>query len=380
MGSSKLNLTDHDCLTASKRKIVTMLQSPAMGQPLLPLIVSAVISLGLGYPAYLIAKHLNILDMPGAAPHKTHARPTPLAGGILLILTLSVMAVFFRQWVTREMAAVMLGAGVIFGFGIWDDRKGLSAPPKLLGQLLASVVLIAGGVQVYFMTVLSNAGYLTPSLAQALNIFITLFWLIGITNALNMIDSMDGIAAGLGVIAAGFFAGAARFAGQTEIAFWSAALCGVSLGLYFWNKTASKFFLGDSGAQTLGFLLASLGILYNPLDRNPESSWFVPIMLLGIPIFDTTLVVLSRLRRKQPVGTGRRDHTYHRLIAMGLSPHFAVFTVHAAALTVGGFAFLTLYLPPLPALTFFLAALLSGFVILLWLEKKPTLDISNHEP
>lgn len=357
-----------------------MIQSPAMGQSFLPLIISAVISLALGYPAYLLAKQFNIMDMPGAAPHKTHARPTPLAGGILLMLTLLVMAVFFRQWASRETVAVMMGAGIIFAFGIWDDRKGLSAPPKLLGQFLASVILIAAGVQVYFMTVLSNAGYLTPALAQAFNIFITLFWLIGITNALNMIDSMDGIAAGLGVIAAGFFAGAARFAGQPQIAFWSAVVCGASLGLYFWNKTASKFFLGDSGAQTLGFLLASLGILYNPLNRNPESSWFVPIMLLGVPIFDTTLVVLSRLRRKQPVGTGRRDHTYHRLIAMGLSPQFAVFTVHAAALTVGGFAFLTIYLPPLPALTFFLAAILGGLVILLWLEKKPTLDASNHEP
>lgn len=349
-----------------------------MNQPLLSLIAGAFISLTLGYPAYLLAKRLNLMDIPGSAPHKTHARPTPLAGGILLMLTLLSMAFLSRQWLNNEIKAVLAGGFVIFAFGLWDDKKGLSAAPKLLGQLSASAVLIACGVQVYFMTILSDAGYITPVFAQVLNIFTTLFWVIGITNALNMIDSKDGIAAGLGVIASGFFAGAAQLAGQPVIAFWSAALCGVSLGLYFWNKTASKFFLGDSGAQTLGFFLASLGILYNPLDRNPVSSWIVPIMLLAAPIFDTTLVVLSRLKRKQSIGTGRRDHTYHRLISMGLSPRIAVFTVHAAALTVGGLAFLSLYLPPLLALTLFLASLVGGLFLLLWLERKPTFDETDQ--
>jgi UDP-GlcNAc:undecaprenyl-phosphate GlcNAc-1-phosphate transferase len=343
-----------------------------MGQPILPLIFSALTSLILGYPAYLLATRLNIMDVPGSAPHKIHARPTPLAGGLLLISTLLAVTFVFPRWLNSEIKAVLAGAVVIFAFGLWDDKKGLSAAPKLLGQVTASIILIAAGVQVYFMTIFSTAGYITPALAQILNILITLFWITGITNALNMIDSMDGIAAGLGVIASAFFMGASQFAGQPQVAFWSAVLCGISLGLYFWNKTAAKFFLGDSGAQTIGFLLACLGILYNPLDRNPESSWIVPIMLLGVPIFDTSLVVLSRIRRKQPVGTGRRDHTYHRLIAMGFSPHLAVFTVHAAALTVGGLALWSLYLPPFLALTFFLLALFSGLIILLWLEKKPT--------
>ncbi|MCK7527093.1 MAG: hypothetical protein MZV64_60530 [Ignavibacteriales bacterium] len=92
---------------------------------------------------------------------------------------------------------------------------------------------------------------------------------------------------------------AASLAGQQVIAIWAMVLLGTSIGLYFWNGTLSKFFLGDSGAQTIGFLLASFGILYNPLNRSPESSWIVPIMLLGIPIFDTTLVVLSRLKENR---------------------------------------------------------------------------------
>jgi UDP-GlcNAc:undecaprenyl-phosphate/decaprenyl-phosphate GlcNAc-1-phosphate transferase len=341
------------------------------------LLSSLLLSLGLGYPAMLIAQRLHLMDLPGAAPHKQHARPTPLAGGLVAALTLALIAVFFRSWLSREIIFVLLGALVVFLFGLWDDRTGLSALPKLVGQLIAAGILIAAGVRVNFLIVLSLAGSITPEAAQILNILITLFWLVGITNAMNMIDSMDGIVAGLGFIAFGFFVWSAIHADQSSLAFWAAALMGVSAGLYFWNAISAKFFLGDSGAQTIGFLLAAFGMMYNPLERSPESSWIVPILLLGVPIFDTTLVVLSRLRRRQMVGTGRRDHTYHRFIALGLSPRVAVLTVHGMALALGIVAFLSLYLPPLPALIFFVIAIMIGLAFLLWLERKPTLDESN---
>jgi UDP-GlcNAc:undecaprenyl-phosphate/decaprenyl-phosphate GlcNAc-1-phosphate transferase len=337
-------------------------------------IVTLVISLGLGYPAMLLARRLRLMDVPGAAPHKAHAHPTPLAGGLLAAGTLALAMLFFRPWLSREVQVVFAGALVILLFGLWDDRQGLSALPKLVGQLIASVVLISSGVQVYFLNIFSLAGHISPEMAQVLNILVTLFWLVGITNAVNMIDSMNGIVAGLSMIAFASFGAATALAGQTDLAFWAAALFGVSAGLYFWNGLTAKFFLGDSGAQTIGFLLASFGMIYTPLERSPESSWIVPIMLLGIPIFDTTLVVLSRLKRKQMIGSGRRDHTYHRLIALGLSPRLAVTTVHLAALALSITAYFTLYLPPLPALTFFFAFVLLGLALLFWFERKPTLD------
>jgi UDP-GlcNAc:undecaprenyl-phosphate GlcNAc-1-phosphate transferase len=342
------------------------------------LIISILVSLVLGYPTTLLAKKLNIIDIPDSAPHKTHAHPTPLAGGILMAATLAFMAFFLRQWLNREVLVVLTGAFIIFLFGLWDDLKGLSAGLKLLGQFIAAAILISSGVQVYFATILLNAGYISPLVAQALNVVVTLFWLFGITNALNMIDSMDGIVAGLGIIAAVCFMGATQLAGQFTLAFWSAILLGISIGLYYWNNLAGKFFLGDSGAQTMGFLLASFGIMYNPLNRNPESSWIVPIMLLGVPIFDTSLVVLSRLRRGQRVGSGRRDHTYHRLIALGISKKYAVLTVHLAALIISCLAFLSLYLPAWLALIFFFATIISGVAVLLWLERKPTLDEQSN--
>jgi len=339
-----------------------------------PLIISILVSLTVGYPAMYLAKRLKIIDIPASAPHKTHTHPTPLAGGILMVFAIALVTLLLRQWVSREIIIVLTGASIVFSFGLWDDLKGLSAGPKLIGQLIAAVVLIASGVQVYFATILSNAGYISPLFAQILNIGITLFWLFGITNALNMIDSMDGIVAGLGIIASLCFMGATQLAGQTTLAFWSAILLGISIGLYFWNNIAAKFFLGDSGAQMMGFLLASFGIMYNPLNRLPESSWIVPIMLLGVPIFDTSLVVLSRLRRAQRIGSGRRDHTYHRLIAIGMSPRYAVLVVHLAAFIISCLAFLSLYLPAWLALTFFIITIFFGILLLLWLERKPTLD------
>lgn len=345
-----------------------------MGNPFSPLVVGFLISIILGYPAMLLANRLNLIDIPGSASHKTHAYPTPLAGGILLTITLAVTVFLFRQYLSRESLVIFSGAVVIFLFGLWDDYKGLGARPKLIGQLIAAAILVLLGVQVHFMTFFAEAGQIPLFVAETLNILITLFWVVGITNAMNMIDSMDGIVAGLGVIAFACFFGATKLADQTALAVWSAALLGICAGLYFWNKIAGKFFLGDSGAQTLGFLLASFGIMYNPLNRSPESSWIVPIMLLGVPIFDTTLVVLSRLRRRQVVGSGRRDHTYHRLIALGFSPRFSVLITHMASFIVSCLAFLTLYLPPLVAMLFFVLTIFCGVAALLWLERKPTLD------
>jgi UDP-GlcNAc:undecaprenyl-phosphate GlcNAc-1-phosphate transferase len=348
-----------------------------MGYQLLPLFISLVLSISLGYPAIFLAKRFNLLDVPGSAPHKAHARTTPLAGGILIVFVFTIILLLFRMWINREALAVLIAAFFIFVFGIWDDRRALSAVPKLIGQFSASAFLILAGVQVHFMTILSDAGFVSAWTAQALNVGITLMWLVGITNAMNMVDSMDGIVAGLGAIASAFFWGAAILAGQQFVAFWSAVLLGTCIGLYFWNKIRAELFLGDSGSQTIGFLLASFGILYNPLDRNPESSWIVPIMLLAVPIFDTTLVMYSRFKRKQSIWSGRLDHTYHRLIALGNTPGAATMLTHLTALTIGILAYATLYFAPIYALTCFLITWICGLILLLWMEKQPTLEDLN---
>ncbi len=320
------------------------------------------------------ARRFNLMDIPGSASHKVHAHPTPLSGGLLIASTFVITAIIFHSWLSRDILVVLTGAAIIFVFGLWDDMMGLGATPKLIGQFLAVAVLIFFRVQVNFIGTLAFAANFPLWVTHFLNISITLFWVIGITNAVNLIDSMDGIVTGLSVIASVCFMVATKLSHQDSLAFWAAVFLGISVGLYFWNRMPAKFFLGDSGSQTIGFLLASFGMMYNPRNFHPESSWVVPIMLLSVPIFDTTLVVVSRLRRGQSVKSGRRDHTYHRLVAFGFSPKRAVLITHLTAFIISCLAFLTLYLPPLIALIFFFAIMLCGIISLLWLEKKPTLD------
>lgn len=344
----------------------------------MPLLFSIAVSVLLGacfgQPALALARKFDLIDIPGSASHKTHKFPTPLAGGLLILLILLVSVVIFYNSLNKDIVVVLLGSAVVFVFGVWDDKKGLSAKPKLMGQFVAVCILVAQGVQVHFIDTFHQAGYVTFFTAQLGNILVTFLWLIGITNAVNMIDSMDGIVAGIGMIAFVCYLYATSMSSQLVLSIWSSILLGICISLYYWNKIAGRMFLGDSGTQVMGFLLAAMGILYNPRDFHPESSWFLPIMLLGVPIFDTTLVVLSRLRRKQPIGTGRRDHTYHRLIAMGFSPKMAVFTTHLAALLVSGLAFFTLFLEPAIAILVFFATLIFGIIIMIWFERKPTLD------
>ena len=350
-----------------------------MGDSILSFLLSLTLSLVAGIPVLRLAERLNLMDMPGAAAHKTHAHPTPLAGGMLLVAVFGLMALLFRAWFRSEVPVILAGAFIVFFFGLWDDKRGLSAVPKLIGQTLAAGLLIAFGVKVQFMTALAEAGFMPQMLADLLNIVITLFWMVGITNAINLIDSMDGIVAGFGVIAAAFFVSATQASGQDIFSFWAAALLGTCAGLYFWNSIKAKFFLGDSGAQTIGFILASLGIMYNPLYRSPESSWIVPILILAYPIFDTSLVTLSRIRRRQSVGIGRRDHTYHRLIAIGIKPRYAVSIVHGASLIISALAFSSLYMLPLVALIIFFTIIITGAILLIWLERKPALDDQPEE-
>jgi UDP-GlcNAc:undecaprenyl-phosphate/decaprenyl-phosphate GlcNAc-1-phosphate transferase len=337
-------------------------------------LLSTLISLALGYPAMRLAFRSKLIDIPGSAPHKQHTHPTPLAGGLLILMTLGISSLVLNQWLTHEILIILCGSFIILFFGIWDDARGLSAYSKLIGQFIASCVLIIGGIKVNFFEGLELLRNFPQTVILLLNIGVTFLWLIGITNAMNMVDSMDGLVAGLCIVTSAFFLGATSISNQRDLMIWSAVLLGLGIGLYFWNASPAYFFLGDSGAQTLGFLLAALGILYNPVGLKQETSWFVPVMLLGVPIFDTTLVALSRIRRKQSLGDGRLDHTYHRMLALGLSPSRAVMALQITALIVNCVAFIALSLSPLWANVIFLLTILLGLIALFWLERKPTLD------
>lgn len=321
--------------------------------------------------AIWIARRVGLMDIPGVAAHKQHTRPTPLAGGIAVALCLVLLLTIFGMW-QSPYVAILAAIAIILVFGLWDDARRLSPLQKVLGQVLASLVMIASGNYIKFLSGL-HLHISSEEVITLLNWLITILWLVGITNAINLIDSMDGQALGFSAIAFGFFIGFCLVAEQASLARFCCILLGMCMGLFIFNISPAKLFLGDSGSQTLGFILASVAFLYTPHEFPQASSWFVPILALGVPIFDTTLVVLSRMRDHRNILRADRSHIYHRLVALGLDPARSVLLILIVSLALNLLAFFSLYLVPWQAnLVFGLTVAVGVLLLVLLLRKSHT--------
>ncbi len=314
-----------------------------------------------------VAVRLKLMDIPGALPRKQHQLPTPYAGGIALLLSLLVLLIGTGMWKSEELRGLFVAVLVIFVFGIWDDYKKLRPVVKLCGQILAAILLIYSGI---YIRIFESTQFFIGGQHEFiwLDWGITLLWIVGVTNAFNLVDSMDGLAVGLSAWAFAFFMLATLDSQQRVLSVLSAMVLGICLGLLFYNITPARLFLGDAGAQGLGLLLATIAIMYTPQVPYQKSSWFIPILLVGVPIFDTALVSFSRLRRRKPFYLGGMDHTYHRLVALGLEPGRAVMAMHMAALMLECAAFVALSLPPGQANGIFAGCILAGFACLFYLD------------
>lgn len=310
--------------------------------------------------AIWMTRRYGLVDVPGISKHKIHDKPTPMAGGLIIMLSLLIPAYWHRWFNYKSIIGMIIGAVVIFFFGTLDDYKGFDASKKLLGQILATFILILTGTQVHLFN------------NNLVNLTLTVFWVVGIVNAYNFVDSMDGLALGLAGIASTFFLLVTIESAQTEFASFSAVILGSTIGLYFFNISPAKLFLGDSGAQQLGFLMAAIGVGYNPVGLQRINSWFVPIILLGVPIFDTALVVFSRLRRGKKVYQASNDHTYHRLCRLGFAPTRAVFTMHLMGIVLGFIAFIALNTKAILGNVIFVSIVIAGCILIIFFEKRDT--------
>jgi UDP-GlcNAc:undecaprenyl-phosphate GlcNAc-1-phosphate transferase len=274
-----------------------------------------------------------------------HRKPTATLGGIGIFaafwggLLLGLLAVkLFRPagqltleplWLPRW--GVLLGASLAFGLGVVDDLKRISPPAKLVGQILiAAMVIFLGYTTNFFSPRISN-----EIVAQLPNILLTFFWLVGITNAINLLDNMDGLAGGISLITAGILSYFFWRSGDHGLLSISLALAGGLLGFLVYNFPPASIFMGDSGSLFLGFTLAVLAIARQPQASNVFAVLGVPTLLFLLPILDTTLVTFTRLLRGQSPAQGGRDHTSHRLIAFGLTERQAVLTLYGVALFSG---------------------------------------------
>lgn len=267
------------------------------------------------------ALRMGVVDAPSS--RKIHVAPVPLLGGAAIYLAFMITLIALSYWVLPfyilQLGAMVLGGSFMFFVGLLDDKWGLSPKVKMGAQILAALWLTATGVKIEALQI------------EALNIFATVIWVVVITNSINFLDNMDGLSAGVSAIAAGFFFLAAYLSGQWLVAAMGAALAGAAVGFVYHNfgiiKQGQAIFMGDSGALFLGYLLAATAIKLR-FGNTYFVTWMVPVLILGLPIFDISLVVLSRLRRRLSPLRGGKDHTSHRLVALGLSKRETVLVIY----------------------------------------------------
>lgn len=283
------------------------------------------IALGLTPLAMRAAVRWDLLDHGG--DRKGDRPPVPYLGGpvmaagfCLAIGTYAVMRPLAPVW--DEVGAMILAAFVLSIVGLVDDIRGLSPGARLAMELLAALAMWQGGIRVELFE-------LWPA-----DLLLTALWVVGITNAFNLLDNMDGLSAGVAAIAGASFFAIAAINGQFLVASLSLAVVGGALGFLRHNFPPARIYMGDSGSLFLGFLLAAIGVKLR-FDAPRTVTFLVPVLVLAVPMTDTVLVVVTRLRRGVSPFQAGRDHVSHRLRRAGLSERAAVGGVYAATLVTG---------------------------------------------
>lgn len=314
-----------------------------------------------------LAFRFGIIDQPG--PRKMHLTPMPLLGGLAMYAGVILAVVLsFRGSARLEVGGILAAATLLVIVGILDERRLLHHQVKLFVAMpMAAVILLASGIRLQLFSSL-----LAAPAAYYLDTTLTLFWVVGITSAFSILDHMDGLCTGIASLASCFFLLLAVTTGQYLVGSLAAAILGASLGFLYWNFNPAKIFMGDGGAMFLGFMMAALGLKLRLPQQSQLGSWTTAILILGVPIFDTLLVSISRGRRGLvPFTSPGKDHTAHRLANLGLGHRGAVLTLYAVGCVFGAMA-VAASLMPLPNVYVLAAALAMGAIpAVAWLERAP---------
>lgn len=282
-----------------------------------------------------LANKTGAVDKPDA--RKVHTTPIPRIGGIGIYLAFSLSIIFvsvisnFEGETLRTIKGLMISGTLMFLVGIIDDYKNLPAKVKLLGQIIAAAVLAVGyDVRVDFITdPLGDYIYLEWVAIPA-----TIFWLVGLTNTVNLIDGLDGLAAGVSGLAAITIFLVAMEQHFFMITILTAGLAGAAFGFLFYNTNPARIFMGDSGSLFLGFMLAAISII-GVMKSAATVALIVPILALGIPILDTTFAILRRYLGGQPIFKPDKGHLHHRLLSLGFTQRQAVFLMYVISAVLG---------------------------------------------
>jgi UDP-GlcNAc:undecaprenyl-phosphate GlcNAc-1-phosphate transferase len=316
----------------------------------------------------MAAIRLDILDRPDW--RKTHNDPTPLLGGLGVYLAF-LLSLLFNNVFYPGMKILLLGASLILILGLWDDIRPVQALLKFIIQVLISLMMICfGNIQLTFF-------YHTP-FAPFINIPLTVLWIMGITNAMNFFDGIDGLATTISIIIAGFLGVIAFKTNQPALGWFSVALAGSCMGFMPYNFRMGRpalLFLGDAGSTFLGFTLAGLAVLGNWSNTSHFVSLTAPIIIFGVLIFDMIYVNLSRIKNRlarnffELLTCVNRDHLHHRLLFMGFSGKEAVFIIAVISACLGVSALLIMNQKVIEAvLGLSQAVMILGLIVILMLK------------
>lgn len=331
-----------------------------------PLLLSALLTAAM----VRVGPRIGLVDRPGAAGHKQHARVVPLGGGVAIFLTIAVTfglgaaAILILQgwqppWLPgiitanlpglgKKLVAGLLllpGAAALFAIGLYDDYRPLGAWPKLIGEI------VVAGFTVWALDIRA-AEFLPDAVSMAM----TTLWIVTVINAINFIDNMDGLAGGVVALCGVIFTATAVVNGQLFVPAMLLVIVGAALGFLLFNFPPARIFMGDSGAYVLGYFLGVLTVLttYTTRLEAQPAALAVPLIILAVPLYDLLSVLTVRVAGRRNPMVGDRSHFSHRLLGRGMSTRVAVLTIYLAVCATGLAAIFLLQLP----------AVLAGVVII----------------
>lgn len=294
---------------------------------ILAFLIALIVAYALTPGIISLAKKAGAFDAPDE--RKVHTTPIPRLGGIGIYFAFMV-AVFFTIDITREITGLLLGGTIIVLVGIVDDLKNLPARVKLAGQIFAAAVLVYFDVRIDFISdPFGDMIYL-----EYLAIPATLFWIVGLTNTVNLIDGLDGLAAGVSTIASITILLVALQQHYLLIAVLTAALAGSAFGFLHYNFNPAKIFMGDTGSMFLGYMLAGISII-GAVKSAATIALIVPIFALGLPILDTAFAIVRRYMGGVPIFKPDRGHLHHRLLDLGFTQKQAVLLMYVISAGLG---------------------------------------------
>ncbi len=265
-----------------------------------------------------LAHKINAIDVPKDA-RRVHKKPTPLIGGLAIFYGFIVSVLCFGT-LDREMAGILIGCVIIVTVGIIDDMSDMKAIVKLLFQILAASVVVYSGVRIEHFANPFYGWFGPPYIVMNfwVSVAVTVFWIVGVCNAVNLIDGLDGLAVGVSSIASMSLLALTLISNNPNVAILTAAVAGAGFGFLPYNFNPAKIFMGDTGALFLGFILACISV-QGFLKMSAIISFAIPFLILGLPIFDTMYAIVRRVLTGRSPMSPDRGHLHHRLLDMGFS-------------------------------------------------------------